>query len=244
MLEKTCLAIAAEDKAGRRWAKQHGYRGYTSYASLNDLITRASIFAELERDIARHVAAFAVREAEFDLGRRKLVLDSLWTNVMKRGAVHAPHIHPHSVVSGTFAIMSTAPQGSGGIRFEDPRAGNADGRAAKKKNASPENQTFVDRHTPARDAASYGKAGCAMALKPMRRQGPAHQHQLQLQGLDAGSCADLRRYNHASTVHGRNRHESVQRIAGNTVTLVEHRAGAGAAVHRHQPGDQRPGRCL
>src|SRR6202000_2047051 len=59
MLEKTSLAIAAEDRAGRRWAKEHDYGGYTSYASLNDLTARASIFAELERDIARHVAAFA-----------------------------------------------------------------------------------------------------------------------------------------------------------------------------------------
>src|SRR5476651_2450503 len=76
-LAETCLAIAAEDKAGRRWAREHKYGGYTSYASLNDLTTRASIFAELERDIAKQVAGFA-REAQFDLGGRKLKLDSLW----------------------------------------------------------------------------------------------------------------------------------------------------------------------
>src|ERR1700761_817800 len=75
-LEATCRGIAAEDKAGRRWAKEHGYGGYTSYASLNDLPLRASIFAELERDIARHVARFA-RDAAFDLSGRKLALDSL-----------------------------------------------------------------------------------------------------------------------------------------------------------------------
>src|SRR3954466_53867 len=66
VLEKTCRAIAAEDKAGRRWAKDHGYGGYTSYASLNDLPLRASIFAELERDIAGHVRVFA-RDAAFEL---------------------------------------------------------------------------------------------------------------------------------------------------------------------------------
>ena len=48
-MEGTCLAIAAEDKAGQRWSRQHGYGGYTSYASLNDLPQRASIFADLER---------------------------------------------------------------------------------------------------------------------------------------------------------------------------------------------------
>src|SRR5262245_41540290 len=94
-LEKTCLGVAAEDRAGQRWAREHGYGGYTSYASLNDLPRRASIFGDLEHAIAKHVAAFA-RELQFDLGGRKLKLDSLWINVMEKGAIHAPHIHPHS----------------------------------------------------------------------------------------------------------------------------------------------------
>ena len=51
MLEKTCLAIAAEDQAGQRWAREHGYGGYTSYASLNDLTRRASV---LRRTGTRH----------------------------------------------------------------------------------------------------------------------------------------------------------------------------------------------
>src|SRR5215813_3773904 len=83
-LEATCLGIAAEDRAGQRWAREHGYGGYTSYASLNDLTRRASVFAELEADIARHVARLA-RDVDFDLGGRKLRLDSLWVNVMERG---------------------------------------------------------------------------------------------------------------------------------------------------------------
>jgi uncharacterized protein (TIGR02466 family) len=142
-LEKTCLAIAAEDKAGRRWAREHGYGGYTSYASLNDLLQRASIFAELERDIAGHVAAFA-RELQFDLAggkARKLMLDSLWINVMKKGAIHAPHIHPHSVISGTYYV--TVPDDAGAIRFEDPRLAMLMAAPPKKKNARLENQTFV-----------------------------------------------------------------------------------------------------
>ena len=140
-LVQTCLAIAVEDKAGRRWAKEHGYGGYTSYASLNDLTARASVFADLERAIARHVGVFA-RKAEFELGGRKLKLDSLWINVMKKGAGHAPHIHPHSVISGTYYV--TAPPGSGAIRFEDPRLGLMMAAPPKKKNAGTENQTFVD----------------------------------------------------------------------------------------------------
>src|ERR1700744_4368294 len=94
-LEATCLAIAAEDTAGRRWSRDHGYGGYTSYASLNDLTLRASLFADLEKAIAKHVAQFA-RELQFESGKR--TPDSLWINVMNRGAIHAPHIHSHSVI--------------------------------------------------------------------------------------------------------------------------------------------------
>jgi len=140
-LAETCLAIAAEDKAGRRWAREHGYGGYTSYASLNDLTSRASVFAELEKSIARHVAGFA-RKSEFDLSGRKLTLDSLWINVMEKGAVHTPHIHPHSVVSGTYYV--TVPEGSGAIRFEYPRLPMLMAAAPKKQKARLENRTFVD----------------------------------------------------------------------------------------------------
>jgi uncharacterized protein (TIGR02466 family) len=140
-LEKTCLAIAAEDKAGRRWSKSHGYGGYTSYASLNDLTLRASILADLERAIAKHVTGFA-RELQFDASRRKLKLDSLWINVMKKGAVHTPHIHPHSAISGTYYV--TAPPGSGAIRFEDPRLPMMMAAPPRKKTARPENRSFVD----------------------------------------------------------------------------------------------------
>ena len=140
-LARICLGIAAEDRAGQRWAKAHGYGGYTSYASLNDLPRRASIFAELERTISGHVGKFA-RELQFDLAGRKLVLDSLWVNVMEKGAVHTPHIHPHSVISGTDYV--TVPPKSGAIRFEDPRLPMMMAAPLRKAKARPENRSFVD----------------------------------------------------------------------------------------------------
>jgi uncharacterized protein (TIGR02466 family) len=140
-LEKTCLAIAAEDKAGQRWSREHGYGGYTSYASLNDLTSRASVFADLERAIAKHVSGF-VRELQFDLGVRKLKLDSFWINAMRKGAVHTPHIHPHSVISGTYYV--TVPPRSGVLRFEDPRLAMMMAAPPRKKSARPENRSFVD----------------------------------------------------------------------------------------------------
>jgi uncharacterized protein (TIGR02466 family) len=117
-LEDACRALAEEDEAGRRWSKAHGYRGYTSYASLNDLPSRDPRFADLARLLGRHVAAFA-KECAMDLGGRRLKLDSLWVNLLKPGGAHSGHIHPHSVVSGT--VYVAVPPGSGALKLEDPR---------------------------------------------------------------------------------------------------------------------------
>ena len=110
--------LQAEDRAGRAWCRSHGYGGYTSYASLDDLPRRASVFAELKRRLDRHVADFG-RMSQFDLGARRLRLDSLWVNVLQPRASHSGHIHPQSVVSGTTYVRT--PPGASAIRFEDPR---------------------------------------------------------------------------------------------------------------------------
>ena len=170
-LEGTCLAIAAEDKAGQRWSREHGYGGYTSYASLNDLPLRASIFGDLERAIARHVAAFA-RELQFEMSGRKLTLDSLWVNVMQKGAIHAPHIHPHSVISGTYYV--TVPPKSGAIRFEDPRLPMMMPRHPKSPMPGPKTAAlWTWRPSPA--CCCYGKAGCVTGWKPTRRGGGGYR---------------------------------------------------------------------
>jgi uncharacterized protein (TIGR02466 family) len=109
--------LSVDDAAGRRWSREHRYRGYTSYASLDDLPRRDPDVAALVRLLDKHVASFAGTCA-FDLGKR-LKLDSLWVNILKPGGTHSGHIHPHSVVSGT--IYVEVPAGSGGLRFEDPR---------------------------------------------------------------------------------------------------------------------------
>ena len=117
-LDRSCRALAADDSAGRRWSRANSYRGYTSYASLNDLPARDPDFAELARLLARHVAAFA-SECAMELGGRRLRLDSFWVNVLKPGGAHSGHIHPHSVVSGTFYVA--VPPGAGALKLEDPR---------------------------------------------------------------------------------------------------------------------------
>ncbi|SOB78529.1 conserved hypothetical protein [Sphingomonas guangdongensis] len=116
-LDDACRDLAVEDKAGRAWSRAHGYRGYTSYASLNDLPARDPRFADLVRRLDRHVAGFA-KDCGFELGKR-LRLDSLWVNVLKPGGTHSGHLHPHSAVSGTVYIA--VPPGSGALKLEDPR---------------------------------------------------------------------------------------------------------------------------
>ena len=116
-LAHSIRTLAAEDSAGRRWSRDKGYRGYTSYASLDDLPRRDPAFAGLQRLLVRHAAQFA-EELAFELGRKPR-LDSMWVNLLKPGGHHAGHIHPHSFLSGTLYVE--VPDGGGAIRFEDPR---------------------------------------------------------------------------------------------------------------------------
>ena len=118
-LAHSIRSLAGDDEAGRRWSRDHGYKGYTSYASLNDLPRRDPAFADLVRVLVKHAATFAA-ELAFDLPR-KPKLDSLWVNLLKPGGHHSGHLHPHSILSGTLYIE--VPPGSGAIRFEDPRLG-------------------------------------------------------------------------------------------------------------------------
>ncbi|HYC64858.1 MAG TPA: TIGR02466 family protein [Reyranellaceae bacterium] len=114
-LAHSIRSLAVDDEAGMRWSRDKGYRGYTSYASLNDLPRRDPAFDELKRILTRHAAAFA-KELAWDV---KPKLDSLWVNLLKPGGHHSAHIHPHSILSGTLYVE--VPKGSGAIRFEDPR---------------------------------------------------------------------------------------------------------------------------
>ena len=139
-LEEACRALAEEDEAGRRWSHDKGYRGYTSYASLNDLPARDPRFADLKRLLDRHVAAFA-RDCAFDLGGRRLKLDSLWVNLLRPGGAHSGHIHPHSVVSGT--VYVAVPPGAGALKLEDPRLPMLMAAPPRREDAPEALRTFV-----------------------------------------------------------------------------------------------------
>ena len=140
-LEDACLMLAEEDRAGRAWCKEKAYGGYTSYASLDDLPQRFSVFDDLRKRLDRHALAFA-EAAAFDLGPRgKLKMDSLWVNVLKPGFGHSGHIHPHSVISGT--VYVSTPPGASGLKLEDPRLAMQMAAPPRRKDAPEAQQPFV-----------------------------------------------------------------------------------------------------
>lgn len=138
-LAHSIRSLARDDSAGRDWSRRHRYPGYTSYASLDDLTRRDPAFADLGKLLTRHAAAFA-EDCAFDLKRRPK-LDSLWVNLLRGGGHHSAHIHPHSVISGTLYVE--VPDGSGPIRFEDPRLPLMMAAPPRSEDAPEELRTFV-----------------------------------------------------------------------------------------------------
>ena len=138
-LLRSCLSIAAEDVAGQRWCNEKGYRGYTSYASLNDLPKRDPSIAALKGVLDKHAATFA-KALNLDLGGRKLKLDSIWINVLEPGGAHSGHIHPHSVLSGTYYV--DVPPGSSALKL-DPRLPLMMAAPPRSDEAPEEERTFV-----------------------------------------------------------------------------------------------------
>ena len=139
-LRDACISIAMDDAAGQVWCEANGYKGYTSYASLDDLAWRAPAFSDLTEAINPHVADFA-KASDMDLGKRRLVADSVWINVLEPGGYHASHIHPHSVVSGTFYVE--VPDGASAIRFEDPRLAMMMAAPPRRARAARDAMSFV-----------------------------------------------------------------------------------------------------
>jgi uncharacterized protein (TIGR02466 family) len=139
-LEAACRMLEAEDVAGRDWCRKNGYGGYTSYASLDDLPRRASVFDDLRRRLDRLVTAYA-RDLNLELGAGRLKLDSLWVNILKPGAGHSGHIHPHSAISGTMYVAT--PPGASALRLEDPRLPLMMAAPPRRTDAPEAERTFV-----------------------------------------------------------------------------------------------------
>ena len=139
-LKTACISIAEDDEAGQDWCEENGYAGYTSYASLEDLAWRFPTFRDLVKVLDKHVAAF-VKDLQFDLGDKKIKLDSLWINILPTGGIHPSHLHPHSVISGTTYI--TMPEGASAIKFEDPRLAMMMAAPVRSAHARDELRNFI-----------------------------------------------------------------------------------------------------
>ena len=139
-LKRSCVVIAEDDEAGQKWCDKNGYPGYTSYASLNDLPWRFPIFADLEKALDKHVAVFC-KDLGFDLQGRRLKCGSFWINILPEGGMHASHIHPHSVISGTTYVAM--PKGTSALKLEDPRLPMMMAAPVRSKKAPQELQNFV-----------------------------------------------------------------------------------------------------
>ena len=172
-LHRAVDVLASDDVAGQNWSRENGYAGYTSYASLNDLPWRGPEFAELKTHLDHHVTEF-VTTLDFDLSGGVLTLDSLWVNVLEPGGSHQAHIHPHSVISGTYYV--TMPVGAGAIRFEDPRQMFMMAAPPRKSRASQENRPYVVVQPKTGNGTLVGKVGCDTMCQEMtakRREYPS-----------------------------------------------------------------------
>jgi uncharacterized protein (TIGR02466 family) len=139
-LLRECRQLAHDDAAGRRWSRSNYPGGFTSYASAHHMHRQSPTFARLERWIDGHVRRFA-RELEFDLSGRKLAMTDCWVNVMPRGVTHSLHLHPLSVISGTYYVQ--VPRGAPGLKFEDPRLDRFMHAPPRKAHAALRNRSWI-----------------------------------------------------------------------------------------------------
>lgn len=138
-LKAEILKMMRVDLAGQKWSKQHYQNGYTSYGSWDQMHRMSSTFEALQKKIDLEVEKF-IRSLDYDLPRKSLKMDSCWVNVMPENTLHTSHIHPHSVLSGTFYV--DIPQNSSAIKFEDPRLGFFMNAPAVKIKSKKQNQRF------------------------------------------------------------------------------------------------------
>lgn len=139
-LERCAWLLEEEDVAGNEWCEAEGYDGYTSYASLDDLPERFPEFAELKKHLDKAAAAFA-KAHHWDMEGLALSLDAIWVNILGEGGHHSGHIHPGSVISGTYYVA--VPEGAGRIKYEDPRLAMMMAAPQLREDAPEEARRFV-----------------------------------------------------------------------------------------------------
>lgn len=139
-LLEQCYLVRETDPEGEEWSEEHYVGGYTSYGSITDLHKRYPHFEELREFVDKHVRKFA-RHLEMDLQGGHLEMTSCWVNVMPTRTVHSLHLHPLSVISGTYYVA--VPKNASSLKFEDPRLSKFMAAPPKLPNPRPRNEPFV-----------------------------------------------------------------------------------------------------
>lgn len=138
-LKKESLKFAEIDEEGQRWSQKNYKGGYTSYGSIAQLHRVSSTFEDLEKAINKHVYKF-VKHLDMDINPKELKMTSCWVNVMPTDVIHTMHIHPLSVISGTYYLQT--PKNCSSIKFEDPRMDCFMATPPRKHDAKIHNQRY------------------------------------------------------------------------------------------------------
>lgn len=152
VIERDAQIIRDIDEDGQSWSRSNYKGGFTSYGSMDSLHSQFPPFAELEKFLDKHVAAFS-RLQNWNLGGGRLRMVTCWVNIMPAGTSHSLHLHPLAVVSGTFYV--TTPPGTSPIKFEDPRLERFMAQPPRHPKAPKEDQPFFELKPRAGDVVLF-----------------------------------------------------------------------------------------
>lgn len=138
-LKEEALKFREIDEQGQAWSAKNYRGGYTSYGSIAHLHKVSTTFEILEKEINKHVYKFA-RHLEMDINPKELKMSACWVNIMPTDVIHTMHIHPLSVISGTYYVQT--PKNCSSIKFEDPRMESFMASPPRKHNAKVHNQRY------------------------------------------------------------------------------------------------------
>lgn len=79
----------------------------------------SSTFTDLRKRIDSHVKKY-IKMLDYQIESKELQMTHCWVNIMGPNAHHNSHIHPLSVISGTYYVNTF--KDSSCLRFEDPRS--------------------------------------------------------------------------------------------------------------------------
>ncbi len=151
-IQKESGQIYQLDAAGKEWSKKNYPNGYTSYSSQDQLHRLSSTFTDLDQMIQKHIARY-LRILEYNVTSKQLKMTDCWLNIMPENTIHTAHIHPQSVLSGTFYV--SAPKNASGLQFQDPRLTQFMNAPEVKTDSKIQHQRFITLKPKAGDLVLF-----------------------------------------------------------------------------------------